>query len=124
MKKKLLGIIMGAMMLVGALTPASAFAGCAETKLFGLDPWYAGLDCSNGELAQSNFTTNNLTGTIVKIIGNVVKDLMFVGGFVAVGFLIYAGIQYITSAGDPGKVAKASKSISAALTGLVICILG
>lgn len=123
MKKKLLGLIMGVMILVGALTPTAAFA-CDGQTLFGLEPWYARLDCVDGEISQSNFQGSQLTKSIISIIGTIVADLLFVGGFVAVGMLIYAGIQYATSAGDPGKVAKASKTISASIIGLIICILG
>lgn len=123
MKNKLLGLIMGVMILVGALTPTAAFA-CDGKTLFGLEPWYARLDCVNGEISQSNFQGSQLTESIISIIGTIVADLLFVGGFVAVGMLIYAGIQYATSAGDPGKVAKASKTISASIIGLIICILG
>lgn len=45
-----------------------------------------------------------------------------VAGIVAVGFIIKAGIEFLTSSGDPGKAAKATKGIIFALVGLVVVI--
>lgn len=41
----------------------------------------------------------------------------------AVVFLIWAGIQYITSRGEGEKAEKATKSIIYALVGLVVCFI-
>lgn len=46
-----------------------------------------------------------------------------VAGLVAVGYLVISGIQYVYSAGDPGKAAKAKNSILFAVIGLVIVLL-
>lgn len=46
-----------------------------------------------------------------------------VAGIVAVGYLVISGIQYVYSAGDPGKAAKAKNSILFAVIGLVIVLL-
>ena len=112
-------------MLTGALMPVSVFAdNCGNVKLFGLDPWYTGLTCtSDGDIDQSNFTTDNLSNTILTIIGTVVKDLLFVAGFAAVVLLIVGGIKYMLSAGDPSALTKATKTISGAVTGLIISVL-
>jgi len=45
------------------------------------------------------------------------------GGIAALAFLIYAGIKYISSSGDPGKVEEAQKQIVSAIIGLAIIIL-
>ena len=120
--------MMGVMMLAGALMPQTTFAakcgnGGSGVSFFGLDSWYAELECDGGEISQENFKSDKLAGTVLAVIGTVVKDLMFIGGMLAVVMLIYAGVQYITSAGNPVQVAKASKTITASVTGLVIAIL-
>lgn len=46
-----------------------------------------------------------------------------VAGLAAVGYLVISGIQYVYSAGDPGKAAKAKNSILFAVIGLVIVLL-
>ena len=127
MRKKLLIILAGIMIMLGAIMPTMAFAEsegtCRDPKVFGLDAWYSGLRCKNGEIAQSNFQGDNLAETIGKIAAVVVKDLLFIAGFVAVGFVIYGGFLMVTSAGNPGAVEKGKKTISGALIGLVISIL-
>ena len=45
-----------------------------------------------------------------------------VAGVIAVVYIIVAGIQYVTSSGDPGKASKALKTIIFALVGLVIVV--
>lgn len=42
---------------------------------------------------------------------------------VAVGFIIWGGIQYINSAGDAGKAAKAKNTIVFAIAGLIVVLL-
>lgn len=46
-----------------------------------------------------------------------------IAGLIALGYLIYAGIKYVTSAGDPGKTEEAQKQIVSALIGLAIVVL-
>lgn len=125
MKKKIFGILMGVMMVAGATMPVSVFAsGCKETKFFGLDPWYAALECDgNGEISVNNFKEGAITGTVLKVVGVVVKDLLFFAGMAAVVLVVYGGFQFVTSAGNPGGIEKAKKTIEAALVGLVIAVL-
>ncbi len=112
-------------MLVGAMTPRMVFAdNCANTTIFGMDAWYSVLECdAKGEIAQSNFQGDNLTTTILKVIAVVVKDALFLAGFIAVGFVMYGGFLMVTSSGNPGNVEKAKKTISGSIIGLVISIL-
>ncbi len=121
MRKKIFGLLAGILMTVGALTPSMAFACGSGVKFFGLDPWYAGLSCSDGKtIDQSEFQGDNLRKSVLSIIGVVVKDLLFVVGMVSVVMIIVGGAQYILSAGNPAAVAKASRTISGSLIGLAI----
>ncbi len=56
-----------------------------------------------------------------RVIGNITSLASFVGGIVAVVFLIIGGIQYTASGGGEG-IKKAKKTITYALAGLVISI--
>ena len=125
MKKRILSILAGILMMAGAAFPQMAFAGrCANSKFFGMDAWYSLLECSNnGEIAQSNFQEGKLGSTIVNIVTVVVKDALFIAGFVAVGFVAYGGFLMVTSSGNPSAVEKAKKTITGAIIGLVISIL-
>mgnify|MGYP000960639954 CR=1 FL=1 len=57
------------------------------------------------------------------VFSNVVNALLMFVGTVAVIFIVYAGIQLVTSGGDPKKVAAARQIITYALIGLVLVLL-
>lgn len=57
--------------------------------------------------------------TAVTIISNIILAL----GIVAVVVIIVGGVEYMTSAGDPGKIKKAKETILYSVIGLVICAL-
>lgn len=60
---------------------------------------------------------------ISKAIANVLNSIIAVGGIVAVIFIVVGGFKYMTSAGDPGKIESAKKTIIYALVGLIVCAL-
>jgi hypothetical protein len=60
---------------------------------------------------------------ITQILINAVQIVLAVAGFAAVGFIIWGGIQYMMSAGDPGRVKKAKDTIVNAVVGLVIVLV-
>lgn len=71
----------------------------------------AGVDCSNPEEKVSGVlqTALNLFRLII--------------GVIAVFFIVYAGLRFITSGGDAGKVASARNTIIYASIGLVVVII-
>ena len=88
------------------------------------------VNCPDGKPANDNnlancdgikgdANSNNLMETITVII-NVIIGVI---GFVAVVVIILGGVQYTTSAGDPGKVKKAKDTILYGIVGLVIALL-
>ena len=62
---------------------------------------------------------NNFYATIQGILSAVFVIL----GIVAVGFIIYGGFIMMTSAGDPGKVAKGKKCLIYSIVGLIVAIM-
>jgi len=54
---------------------------------------------------------------------NIINFLLYAGGVVAVVMIIVAGLQMTTSAGDSGAVAKAKKTLTWAVVGLIVMIL-
>ena len=76
--------------------------------------------CKTGKKGINNASNeNDLMGTVNTII-NVVIGVI---GFVAVVVIILGGVQYTTSAGDPGKVKKAKDTILYGIVGLVVALL-
>ncbi len=74
------------------------------------------------EIPQFHGAWNTIAGAVdnIRLILN-----WFVGFSVvlAVGFIIYSGIQFMTSAGDAEKVASARKMLTAAVVGMTIVLL-
>ena len=63
------------------------------------------------------------TKTIPEIVGDIISTALFVTGIISVIIIIYAGIRYITSAGDSSKVTSAKNILMYSVIGLVISIL-
>lgn len=66
-----------------------------------------------------NNTDSDLSTSIVPIINAVIGIL----GLVCVVVMIIGGVNYMTSAGDAGKVKKGKDTILYGLIGLVVCVL-
>ncbi len=62
---------------------------------------------------------DNLTGNLTTILSYIIGAL----GLVCVVVMIVGGVNYMTSAGDSGKVEKGKKTILYGLIGLIICAL-
>ena len=63
------------------------------------------------------------TNTLWDNIKNIINAVIGVLGIVCVVVIIIGGINYMTSAGDAGKVKKAKDTILYGVIGLVICVL-
>ena len=58
-----------------------------------------------------------------RIVGTVIQFLLIAAVVVALFYLIYGGIRWITSGGDKGKVDEARKHVIAAIVGLIIAFV-
>lgn len=98
---------------------------CADKTFLGLLPWYHYLRMSSvdGACEVQNFHLLGANSSILLILLALIDDLLRVAGLLAVIFVIYAGIKYITSQGSPDKTAAAQRTIMNALIGLVIAVL-
>lgn len=101
-------------------------APCAGGSFLGFPKWYKYL---NGQVIPEG---QAYAGTCVPrlehiadiwlVVAAVVELLIRIGGILAVVFVIYGGVQYIVSQGDPGKTNQARQTIINALVGLAIAI--
>lgn len=64
----------------------------------------------------SDLPNNAASGNL----NNVLNWVFVASGMIAVGVIIYGGIKYITSQGEPNKVKQASQIIAYALVGLAV----
>ena len=58
------------------------------------------------------------------IIPRALNWMLFIVGILAIVMLIFGGIRYVVSGGDPSKVKDAKNTILYAIIGLVVAILG
>ena len=108
------------LVMAGVLLCLSAFAFTAPVSAVTCPKGTARSGSSASTLAECNIENDNsLIPTILRIIQVTIGVL----ALVAVVVIVLGGVQYTTSAGDPGKVKKAKDSILYGIIGLVIAIL-
>jgi hypothetical protein len=112
------------------ITPALQTFGADLCKptFFGLVPWYQYLtlkafpDCSVTSFDNANAIVGQNSPLLLVGLA-ILDDLIRVAALVAVGYVIYGGIQYITSQGSPDATKKAQQTIINALAGVAIAIV-
>jgi hypothetical protein len=118
--------------LAGQLLQGFA-ATCTAHTFLGIPPWYKYLIAAGRmqvnqatglcELNGTVLKSGQLGGDITLIAMGVLDILLRLSAYVAVGFIIYGSIQYITSDGQPDKTKEAQSTIINALVGLVIAFI-
>lgn len=58
--------------------------------------------------------------TIHTVIGRVIKFMLGLSGSVALLMFVWGGFQFLSSAGDPGKVKKGKETLTMAVLGLAV----
>jgi hypothetical protein len=117
----------GASFAVLPATTANAAAtapNCSGTGTFLTFPaWYRGLATPNNTTGGCDSVSpegGNLGGFIWHIVLNVIEIGLQLVGYAAFGFILFAGFQYMTSAGDPAQSARARQTIFNAAIGIFI----
>lgn len=76
---------------------------------------------NNSEICKQYIaSTDNQVGLLI---ARVLKTMLFIIGALSVVMIVYAGFNFVTSAGDSGKVNKAKGVILYAVIGLVVSLL-
>lgn len=111
MRKVLLAILMGVVMLLGAITmPALALD---KEICSGLDAEQAiAAGCSAGGETELYKTVRSIFTVVISVIG-----------VIAVIAVIYGGITFMTSAGDPGKITKGRRILIFGVVGVAVSLL-
>ena len=116
---KIKNIIMALALILtfGSSVPLSAQAATVGglEKLCGIDANKSSDICK--EYIKS---TDNQVGLLI---ARVLKTMLFIIGALSVVMIVYAGFNFVTSAGDSGKVNKAKGVILYAVIGLVVSLL-
>lgn len=109
---------------------AAIASGCNKSGSFlGLPPWYEYLDVGPKNGDPCAIIGPEKDGKFDWALGGgriglaVVEILLRLAAVVAVGFVIYGGIRYILSQGEPDNTRKARGTVLNAIIGLVVTIL-
>lgn len=95
----------------------SLFADCGGGGSFlGFPTWYTYLPCTNGQPSIVHLAD------VWLIVAAVIEILLRVVSIAAVGYIVWGGIQYMISQGEPDKTAKAQGTIINAAIGLVVAV--
>jgi len=121
--------------LVSPLIKTVAAASCNGKTFFGIPTWYeylvkagyfavSGNSCQATSKLQFINSAGKLDLSIILLIALGVLDILLrVAALIAVGYIIYAGFEYITAQGEPDKAKKALGTIINACIGLGITII-
>lgn len=102
-----------------AVSPVGLFAdSCAGTAILTFKNWDSGLACNNG---APDLTQTGLNGIWI-IVLNIIDDVIQGMGYVAVGFIVWGGIKYMKSQGDPSQLNESRDTILNAVIGLGIVL--
>ena len=76
----------------------------------------------SGGLDSAAGTTYNQQVTASVFIGNMIRVLLSATGLIFLVLTVYAGILYMTAAGEEAKVTKSKKMLTTAIVGLIIIV--
>lgn len=127
MKKK--NIIIALMLLASSLLSplflsSNTFAedkpkASASDSFYGLPTWYRGLNLDKEGIKSKT----DIPKVIWTIVANIIDAISRIAGIVAIGFIIWAGFQYMLAAGNSGQLAAAKNTLKNAIIGLCIAVL-
>lgn len=107
---------------------ATEIDGCDKgSAFFGFPKWYKYLEAVEFTDPVTNRVQCQPTikgiNEIWLIVAAVVEILLRVGALLAIGFIVYGGVTYVLSQGQPDKTKQSLKTIIDALVGLAISII-
>ena len=69
---------------------------------------------------ESGAAKTGLTGNFEQTLSNIISTVLFLVGIICVGMIIFGGVKYATSAGDPSKATSAKNTLTYAIIGLIV----
>jgi len=96
-------------------------AACTGNRIFGLPTWYEFLTCRTDAVGRQLPQIVGIAD-IWLIVAAIIDILLRIAGIAAIIFVLYGGVQYLISQGDPDRTAQARRTIINAIIGLVIAI--
>ena len=98
------------------------FAACQPKMMKMIPTWYKYLGNETIGGKCTPVVSFNDKNDVVRVLLAVFEIVIFIGGLVAVFYVVYGGFLYITSAGEPDKTRNGRTTIINAIVGLFICL--
>lgn len=116
-------IVIPSFVALTPMVPVASAATCGPAAFTLLPPWYKGLEkgCGQGIKSPKDYG-KGLNGYIFKIALNIIEALLYVTGYVSLGFIIWGGFKFMLFGDNSSGVASARKTIQNAVIGLVLSI--
>lgn len=96
-------------------------ATCGGHRLLGFPTWYNYLPCTEDPSGKLIPTISSLAD--IWLIAMAVLDILLrLAALATIAFIVYGGVLFITSSGDPEKTAKARSTTINAVIGLIIAV--
>lgn len=112
--------------MVTNTTPISlsflAQSGATSTSFTLLPAWYKGIDGGTNGGLKSPSDVGGLQKYLSIIALNLITDLLYIAGYVSLGFIIWGGFKFMIMGDNSSGVAAARKTIQNAVIGLVLSI--
>jgi len=98
-------------------------ANAGKSTFFGFPAWYRGLKVQRDTGGFSSCTVYPDSLNDIWIIAvNIIEILSRLAAYIAIGMIIYGGIMFVISQGNPEKISTAKSTVLYAVVGLVISI--
>lgn len=94
-----------------------AACGTSVASFLGLEPWWSCLEKKYGQVELGELSDIWLVVLVI------IEDAIKISGYIAVGFIIWGGIKYTKSQGNPSEIQQAQMVIKNAILGLVLSLL-
>lgn len=116
----LTSIFMASALLSFGFSNKTLAAGCDST-FFGIPSWCRGLGDGDGVkgIGKGGVPIEKFVWTVV---GNISDGIFRIVGVIAMGYIIWAGYQYMIAFGDSGKMGKAKTTLNNAIIGLILAV--
>lgn len=110
--------------MIEQLNSLTILAACKVSSFLGMPAWYQYLTNYMDDNCALRTLEPNEWGNVILLVALAVVDILLrIAGLLAVGFVIYGGIKYMTSNGDLSATKSAQETIIGAVIGLVIAII-
>jgi len=97
-------------------------ANSSPTEFLGFPKWYEYLQQTSDPITHICTPEINKLTDVWLILAAIIEIMLRVAALAAVILVIYGGVQYIVSQGEPDRIGKAKGTVLSALIGLVIAV--